>query len=81
VVVAAIEGVVYVLLVCPAIAVPPDATVYHRYWPAAPPLAESVTVPVPHRAAAVVVGAAGIELMVAVTGERVPSQNPLFRAT
>ena len=69
------------LFVCPAMAVPPVGTVYHRYCPAAPPAAVSVTVPVPHRAAAVVVGAAGIVLTVAVTAVRVLSQIPLFIAT
>ena len=62
-------------------AVPPVGTVYHRYCPAAPPAAESVTAPVPQRAALVVVGAAGIVLMVAVTAVRVLSQVPLLMAT
>ena len=69
------------LLVCPAMAVPPVGTVYQRYCPAAPPAAESVTVPLPHRAALVVVGAVGIVFMVAVTAVRVLSQMPLFIAT
>ena len=40
-------------------AVPPEATVYHRYCPAVPPLALNVTAPTPHLAALVVVGAFG----------------------
>ena len=62
-------------------AVPPVGTVYQRYCPAAPPAAESVTVPVPHRAPPVVVGAVGSVLIVAVTGVRALSQVPLFIAT
>ncbi|MBN8651008.1 MAG: hypothetical protein J0L67_06260 [Cytophagales bacterium] len=74
-------GVVNVLLVWPAMAVPPVASVYHLYCPAAPPAAVSVTLAARHDSAPVVVGALGGILIVAVTVVRVPSQNPLLMAT
>ena len=52
-------GVVYVLFVSPAMAVPPVADVYQRYWPSTPPEADSVTVAGEHPLAPVVVGADG----------------------
>lgn len=76
-----IAGVTNVLLVCPAISVPPVATVYQRYCPATAPAAFSVTVPVPQLAPPVVVGAAGIVLMVATTIVLVLSQVPLLMDT
>jgi hypothetical protein len=74
-------GVVYEALVCPAIAVPPVETVYHRYCPALPPEALSMTAEEPHAEAPVVEGAAGMVLIVAMTEVLALSQNPLFRAT
>ena len=57
-------GVVYVLFVSPEMAVPPVATVYHRYCPLVPPDAVSVSAALPHEVLLVVVGAAGKELTV-----------------
>jgi hypothetical protein len=74
-VVAESDGVVKLEFVCPAMAVPPDATVYQRYCPFVPPDAFRVTEALgKHALAPVVVGAAGNELMVAVTDVRVLSQ-------
>ena len=71
----------YVLLVCPVMAVPPEATVYHRYWPFVPPAAVSVRVAALHEEAPVVVGALGGVLIVPVTAVRVLSHVPLLMET
>ena len=73
-VVVAITGVVYVLFVCPAIRTP--ALVYHRYCPAVPPEAVRVTAEDPQAEFPVIPGAAGGELIVAVTDVFEPSQVP-----
>ena len=72
---------VYVLLVCPAMAVPPVDTVYQRYCPAVPPEADKVRLAVVQEKFPVTEGAAGAVLMVAVTAVRVPSHVPLLMAT
>ena len=77
----AITGVVYALFVCPAIGVPPDDTVYHRYCAAEPPEALSVIAADPQEALPVVPGADGIVLIVAVTEVLAPSQVPLLILT
>ena len=64
----------------PEIAVPPVAKVYHRYCPAAAPVAERVILDPPHEELPVVAGAAGGVLMVAITAVRVLSQVPLLMA-
>ena len=74
-------GVVYVLLVCPAMAVPPVVTVYQRYCPVVPPEADSVRLAVVQEELPVVEGADGGVLMVAVTAVRVLSHVPLLIAT
>ena len=78
--VTAIAGVLYVLLVCPAIAVPPVGRVYQRYCPAAPPAAVSIRLAAVHDALPVVVGAAGGVLMVAITAVQILSHVPLLMA-
>ena len=75
------EGVTKELFVSPAIAVPPEETVYHRYCPLAPPAAFNVTEPLPHWLAPEVVGAVGSVLMVAVTAVRELSHIPLLMET
>ena len=55
------------LLVCPAMAVPPVATVYHRYCPAVPPAPLSVRLAATQEAFPVVVGVVGFALTVIVT--------------
>ncbi len=69
------------LFVCPAMAVPPVATVYHRYCPGVPPAAVRVIELVPQEELLVVVGAMGNVRMLAVTALRVPSQPPLLIRT
>ena len=73
-----ITGVMYELFVSPEIAVPPVASVYHLYWPAAPPAATSVNETGPHKELPDTVGALGGMLTVAITGVRVLSQVPLL---
>ena len=73
-------GVVKLLLVSPAMAVPPVATSYQRYCPLVPPEAVSVAAPVPHDELPVVVGAV-IELIVATTGVLALSHVPLLMDT
>ena len=58
-------------------AVPPDETVYHLYCPALPPAAVNTTLAGLQPEAPVVVGAAGIVLIVATTSVRVLSHVPL----
>ena len=62
------------LLVCPVIAVPPVATVYHLYCPLVPPDADSVITEFEQPEAPVVVGALGMLLTIAATATRLLSQ-------
>jgi len=63
------------------IAVPPVATVYHRYCPLVPPDALRIIVDGEQPDAPVVMGAVGTGLMVAITEVRVLSQLPLLMET
>ena len=56
---------------------PPEAASYQSMVSPAAGVAEMVTVPVPHLAAPVPVGALGIVLTVAVTGVRVADTHPV----
>jgi hypothetical protein len=75
------KGVVYALLVCPPIAVPPVGTVYHLYCPATPPNALSVMAADPQEEFPDVLGAVGIVLIVAVTDVLALSHVPLLMLT
>lgn len=75
------EGVIKALFTSPTIAVPPVATVYHRYCPLLPPDALKIIDDGPQAAADVAVGAVGNGMMVAVTEVRAPSQVPLSMET
>ena len=61
-------------------AVPPVATVYHRYWPFVPPEAFTVTVPLPHTDEGVTPGLSAV-VIVAMTGTRTLSQTASFKVT
>ena len=74
------EGVKYVLLTAPEMAVPPEALVYQRYCPVVPPDAVRVTDPGPHELPAEVAGAAGDGLITALTAVLVLSQPPMLMA-
>ena len=61
--------------------VPPEAAVYHRKVPADAAEADNVTVPVPHRDPAVVVGTLTPLMTMAVTAFRGETHVPLSNST
>ena len=75
------DGVTYVLLTSPEMEVPPETTVYQRYWPLVPPMAVSMTAPGPQELPAVATGEIGTGVMIALTAVRLLSQIPLLMAT
>jgi hypothetical protein len=80
----AMDGVVKLLLVLAAVvsnAAPPDEAAYHRNVPEVDEVAFKVTVPVPQRAASVVVGCGGTVVIVAVTAARLLTHVPLSNST
>ena len=60
---------------------PPVATVYQRYWPLLPPLAESVALAAEHNTMLATVGGVTVGLIVAVTAVLVLSHVPLLMET
>ena len=64
------------LFVSPVMEIPPVAALYHRYCPTDPPDADKITEEDTQPVAAVVTGAIGGVLIVAITDERTLSHMP-----